>query len=503
MQKRFLIILLFVSLVGRLSAQIDNTMYFMDRLPQSTFINPAQTPDCKFYMGGVLVPLFGQLPPPITVAVNLPIDYNDVIFHGEGEYADSLITPLHPNANFDDFLKKLRRVNYISTDFQLSLLNFGFKAGEKSFFSFDLSERMYADFGLPRSLFDFAANGNDVVREADFTGLGVNVMYYHQLALGYQKQFSKTFSAGLRAKLLVGVANVQTESSRLLFSTAEKTNYINVESEYIVNTNVPLNVTLNDEGYIDEVEFSDFSEESTGSIIKNYGVLTGNYGAALDFGFSKDLNSYFTAFFSVEDLGFIKWKTNASQFAIYDEDSMKFEGVRVSNLNVNDFSDAIDLDSIVAHYEEINYDEGAYKTNLPTKLYGGIRYRATKHMTLGALAKVEFLPHKVNPSVTLTANFKPFKFTAATISYSYIDGNFDNFGFGITAHPGFVQWYLVSDNLLGAALFPANTRSVSLRMGCNLVFGCVKKNGTRDIPRQQNSLEKKKKHKHKGVVPYN
>ena len=87
MVKRLLIIVFFVASVVRLSAQIDNTMYFMDRLPQSSYINPAQAPNCKFYIGGVIVPVFGQLPPPITFAANLPIDYNDVIFHGSVDYA--------------------------------------------------------------------------------------------------------------------------------------------------------------------------------------------------------------------------------------------------------------------------------------------------------------------------------------------------------------------------------------------------------------------------------
>lgn len=500
MGKRIIVIVCLLISVCRLSAQIDNTMYFMERVPQSTYINPAQVPDCKFYIGGLLVPIFGQLPPPITLAINTPFDYNDVIFHGEGEYADSLITPLHPNANVDDFLNKLRKVNYVTTDFQLDLLNFGFKVGQKSFFTFDLSERMFVDFGLPKSLFDFAAKGNDVVREADFTGLGVNSMYYHQLALGIQHKASKSLSLGLRAKFLVGVASIRNAESTVKLSTAEKTNYINVESEYIINTNIPLNVTLDEEGYVSDIEFNNVFEDK--SNIKNYTLMTGNYGAAVDFGFSKDINSFLTAFVNVEDLGVIQWTQNASKLAIYDEDSMRFEGLNLSNLQLNNIEDMIDLDSLVANFKEIRYDERKYKTNLPTKLYAGVRYRASKRMTIGALGKFDFLPNKVRPSLTLTANFKPFKFTAATLSYTCINGNYNNLGIGFTVHPGICQWYFVSDNLIGAALFPANSREINIRMGCNLVFGCVQKNGTRDSRKSDNPLMKKKKHKGKGVVPH-
>ncbi len=503
MKRKLLSILLSLLLFDAAYAQIDNTMYLMERVPQSSFINPSQAPNCKFYIGGLLVPLFGQLPPSMTFAVNLPVDYGDVIFHGEGAYKDSLITPLHPTANINDFLKKLRKVNYSSVDMQMELLNFGFKVGKKGFMTVDLSERMLADVGMPKSLFEFAAKGNDAVRKADFTGLGANALYYHQLSLGFSSQFTKTFAAGARAKLLVGVANLATTSSNIELNTQEKTNYINVKSEYAINTNLPLDVTLNEDGYVEEMAFSDFSEKSVSTIVKDYALLTGNYGAAFDFGFTKDINSSLAAFASVEDLGLIRWKTNASQFALYDEDSMRFEGVNIYNLQFNDFADALDLDSIVANFKEINYKEEGYTTKLPTKVYVGLRYRAAKRISLGLLGKFEVLPHKVRPSATITANFKPFKFTAATISYSYINGNFNNIGLGFTVHPGPFQWYFVSDNLIGALLFPADARSVSIRMGCNLVFGCVQKNGSRDDKSSRGtSLLDDKKNKNKGVVPY-
>ena len=484
------------------SAQIDNTMYFMDRLPQSTRINPAQTPNCKFYLGGLIVPFFGQLPPSIMLSINTPIDYGDVIFHGDGEYADSLITPLHPTANLNDFLDKLKKVNYLSTDFQLDLLNFGFRTGKTGFFAFDLSEKMSCDIGLPKSLFELAAKGNSEVRNADFAGLGLNFLYYHQLAFGYKQQFSKTFSAGLRAKLLLGVASVKTASSDISLTTAEKTNYLRVQSQYEINTNLPLEVAIDEEGYVDDIEFTD---DSFGTIVKNYVSGIGNYGLALDFGFSKDITSSLSCYFSVEDLGAIKWNKKSSKFGFYDEDSMRFEGVTVSDLNVSNFDEVIDMDSILSNFKEISYEEGGYITWLPTKFYLGAKYMVAKRISLGALAKVELLPHKVRPSLTVSANFKPFKFTAATLSYSYINGNFNNIGIGLTAHPGPIQWYLVSDNLIGALLFPANTRSLSVRLGCNLVFGCVDKakSGSRSGANHNAEILNKSKKKNKALVPYN
>jgi len=222
----------------------------------------------------------------------------------------------------------------------------------------------------------------------------------------------------------------------------------------------------------------------------------------MDWGIASDINSSLSCYFSIEDLGFIDWKRNAASFSIYDEDSMYFEGVKVNDLDAENFGNVINLDSIVGNFNEITYTEGDYRTWLPTKFYLGAKYKVAKRMSLGALARFELLPHSVRPSVTLSANFKPFKFTAATLSYSYLDGNFSNLGLGFTVHPGPFQWYLVSDNLLGAVLFPANTRSIGVKMGCNIVFGCVKKDNRHSRGKSQSSLTRKGKSRHSSVVPY-
>lgn len=61
--KKYTGIIAFLVITFCASAQIDNTMYFMDRLPQSSYINPAQTPNCKFHIGGLIIPVLGQLLP--------------------------------------------------------------------------------------------------------------------------------------------------------------------------------------------------------------------------------------------------------------------------------------------------------------------------------------------------------------------------------------------------------------------------------------------------------
>ena len=49
---RFIIISAFILIYsGRVSAQLSNSLYFMDRIPQSNQLNPAIQPLSNFYFG--------------------------------------------------------------------------------------------------------------------------------------------------------------------------------------------------------------------------------------------------------------------------------------------------------------------------------------------------------------------------------------------------------------------------------------------------------------------
>lgn len=484
-------------------SQINNTMYYMDRLPQANYINPAQVPQCKFFLSGLLIPLVGQLPPPVAFAVNTPIDYNDIFFPGRWEYKDSLITPIHPNANLNDFLKKLHPVNYTTFDFHLNLLYFGFKQGEKNFWTFDISERAYMHFGLPENLIKFVLMGNKEVRNADFTGLHTNLFYYHQVSIGFKRQISRYFNVGTKLKLLTGVANMYSSSSSLVLNTAPTTNHLSLSSNYEIHTTAPVEVTLNDEGFIETVDFMDFGAISTSELIMDYALLTGNTGFALDLGFSKEWNSELTYFVSVEDLGYIRWKNNTHTLSLIGDKSndagFEYRGVEMNNVNFSEITLFPDIDSIINKFD-FTYSQNAYSTMLPWKIYGGLQYKLTSKLFAGGVLRFEKLPHRLRTSFTTTLNYRPGKISHFTLSYSHINGNFNNIGFGYSWNLGPFQWYLITDNLIGLGIFPDNSRSAAIRMGSNFIIGYKDKKTQRALPLfNANSGTQKKSYKKSNI----
>jgi len=471
----------------------------MDRLPQQTYLNAANTPDCKFYLGGLIIPVVGQLPPPVTVAINTPLDWNDVIFKGRWEYSDSLIHPFHPAANVDEFLNKLKKVNYTKVDFQTTLLTFGFKQGKSNYWSFDLSERMYTHAAFPRDIFNLPILGNSVTREAEINGLHVNMSYYHQLSIGYKREISKYFNVGARVKFLMGVANVNMPQSNLSFKTEEGTNFITLSSNYKIQTNAPLDITVSETGFIDSIKVKSFDNKSNSELIKDYVLMTGNTGMALDFGFSKDWNSELTYFASVEDFGFIKWKENTNTITS-ESSEFTFEGAYLHYVNDTLRTDFPTVDSIL-NTLDFSVSQETYTTWLPMKIYAGVRYKLTSKLWLGGIVRMENLKYGMRSSYTGSLNVRPGKFSQFTLSYSLINNNFNNIGFGYGLVLGPAQWYLVTDNLAGLPLFPDNSRSASVRLGMNLVFGYKEKTAKRAIPlfNSNNSTNGRKLNKGKNI----
>jgi hypothetical protein len=80
---------------------------------------------------------------------------------------------------------------------------------------------------------------------------------------------------------------------------------------------------------------------------------------------------------------------------------------------------------------------------------------------------------KIHSSLTLSATADIADRFLTTLSWSYLNNNLRNIGAGLAYHGKGFQFHLVSDNILGF-LYPFNTRSVNLRTGFSVMFGCPK-----------------------------
>ncbi len=104
----------------------------------------------------------------------------------------------------------------------------------------------------------------------------------------------------------------------------------------------------------------------------------------------------------------------------------------------------------------------------------------------GALVHGELFRGSIRPSLTLSYTQNVGRILQATASYSMTNRAYNNLGLGMSLNLGFLQFYVVTDNILAARTaklsndnqsftYPYNAKNIHIRTGINLTFGRVNK----------------------------
>ena len=433
-------------MLGNVKAQESNTLYFMHDIHQSNLLNPAIQNRCKLFIG---------LPALSSIYFNFStgVSYNDI-------FTKNSVTNKY-DPDIDKLITKLHTTNYLSANINLNLISLGYKYKDDYYFTFDVSEKASIRGGIPKDLFRILWQGNTPFEggRANFDNLGVDVSYYHELALGVSKKMSD-ITVGVRGKMLMGIANITSKTNIGLLSDASTFN-LKFNSDILINTSGPITISQNQDSTIKTPEFNE--NESITDILLN----TKNLGMALDAGVIYNMNDYISLSASVIDLGFIRWKSNLHN--ISQTGSFTYTGPDLSD-TTNYISQL--MDSIKNSLKPDPITHTSYTSRLTTKIYFGGTYKLNKMLSFGVLSRSEISPIRITQAFTLSANTNLLKFLSTTVSYTINDNGFDNIGFGLGIKGGPLQFYLVSDNL---PIWLQNTNNLDLRFGFNLLFGCKKK----------------------------
>lgn len=462
--KRFLIFSGFIISVlsVTINGQLPNTMYFLPGLPQSNRINPSIQPGCSFYLGfPMAAPLQLQLR-------SSSLGYNDLVFYNAD--IDSLITPLHPLADKEEFLSKLKNVNYFLMNMGTSLASLGFRAGE-SFISLDISARADGGIYYPKGMFEFIFNGLANNSVTSFGGFGADINLFTEFSMGWSKKnfFIPNLDIGVRGKLLFGIANFSTQES--IFDFSSSIDSLSINSHFQVNASAPSFVTFSDDvvgGGGFEIDNGIFN--SPVDLAKSM-LNRDRFGLALDLGASYRPLPNLLVSAALLDIGGITWNNTVE--ANFDF-NYSFKGLEVNPLeggiDTTLFSGLIDSVS-----NALVFVTGQpYFSALNTKLFIGASYYPIEKIGFGFLSRTDFLNQTLSQQFTGTVNMTTGKFANLSLSYSYISRKFNNIGAGFSFNVGPLNMYMVSDNLISGALKPASTRSVNLWFGLNLTFGWKK-----------------------------
>ncbi len=468
-RKRFILILLLLFSIKISSiGQQSNTMYFMDNVAQSNELNPAKQFRCKFYLAA---PIAGPIEGTIE---NTGFSLNDVV---QNVKSDSIGLFLHPEGiGAQEFIDRLPRVSYLTTDASISLANLGFRAND-FYITFSIKERMMARYSYPKELIDFTLTGNvnnGDYQDIDFKHFGMDILSFREYALGFSQDINDEWNIGVRTKILFGHFNIRTETNYTLNTAIDK--YIIPQDGFNVYSSIPgMQVQYDSTGDFNGFEESEELNNDGENYILDEFLSHKNMGAAIDFGaiYSPTDQLEFSA--SILDIGSIRWTNNVNNLSSRQE--VVFSGYQLSldsTDNTDPFTDITDSTDIQVSNEN-------YAAGIPAKIYLGGRYILNDNVSFGLLSKNEIYRSRLRPQLTASANLN-HNFISMSLSYTIMNRYFNHFGLGLNFKAGPFNMYFISDNIPlqfnmitnEETEFPVPYRfkTFNFRFGLNLMFGC-------------------------------
>ena len=381
--------------------------------------------------------------------------------------SDSLVVDI---TGFHDALKDQ---NYFRQNFEMSLFHLGFRT-KNVFVSFSINEKESAQFGFEKKFITFLKDGNASSMGAvqDLGELSFNAYHYREFALGVSHEvMNGRLSIGARFKALYGKFALQTNKLNFQVETAQDGSSVKLTTDMQLDFSAPLVPEYDENNYFNGFEDDTFTAN-------DYILNSDNMGMAFDLGAVFKVTPQITLSASIVDIGKIPFKTNV--YNVSHLESYTWEGLDFSNSlddtdpNYISADDMIDnemekLEAVVKP-KRSEITTNTFNMSIPTKVFIGGTYALSDKLNFGLLDRMYMYNGETNNSITLSANALLGRFFSVTGSYSAMSGTYDNLGLGMALRLGFLQLYMVNDNLLALA-DPAKAQFVNVRFGLNILFG--------------------------------
>jgi len=452
--KRILVIVLLCGVVFPALSQQEGTLYFMNSLPQVTYVNPALQPRYKFSLGLPGSSVYAQY-------ANNAFNYKDFA----KKQGDSVIGDLNK------LYGALKKKNYLTQAVQADLFRISVKINARMYFTWNITAKSYTRQMLPQELFGILTNGTSpLVNKPTTFSPQVEGLAYVESGWGASYVVDRHLTVGLKVKLLKGIANATTAASAVNLSIDDNYNIKGVAD-----------VNLKTSG-IHQFDNDDFDMGDDWEVYKK------NTGMAFDLGATYSLmDDRLILGASVLDIGGITWKNDTYGYRLDPAKAhVTFEGVNLERVlnGEKDYYQEVS-DSIDTNFEFEKGTIGSYRTPLPKRFYLSGSYMLKKTLNVGLLLYAEQFRGRFAPSMSASIHKEFGRRLSTSLSYTITNNSFNNIGAGISLNFAPLQLYVVGDNLLGAPIALASNSElnsylnsaqfVNVRAGLNFVFGWDKK----------------------------
>lgn len=400
-----------------------------------------------------------------------------------------LTTFMNSSVGDNEFLDKLSQTNKVNLLLNTNILSFGFR-GLGGYNTVGMMVRANGAVTMPKDLFAFMKLGQTTANTRyDFKDIRVRANAYGELALGHQHNITPNLSIGAKAKVLVGLADVDAHVNRMDVTLGQEKWAVNAQGDLNIAGGPNLTVPSNRESG-KELENPKKANEIDFKGIKYNGFGIGGLGFAVDLGAAYKLESSLgdlTVSAAINDLGFIKWKNNHR--ATTSDMTWSFDGfkdVAISSDQPGYEENKLDkqIDNLVDDLEEcINFNlvDGTTdrKEMLAATMHVGAEYALPfyKGLTAGLLLSQRAGGAFGWTEGRLFANLKPCSWFDCSVNYGM--GTLgESLGWMVNFHPRGITFFVGSDhqvlkvNPIG---IPINHANANLTFGFNINFGAKAK----------------------------
>ena len=461
--------------------ETNNLFYHSFRTPQSNQLNPAFFPTNNTYY--LQMPSFGM-------HFGSPLSINDIARLDTNQYNGNVTTVIDINK----MLAAITMNNDFRFGTEFNIFGFGFKL-DKTFITADARIMNNINVGLPISTINALlrgnvdAYGNPITEVTLVDGDIINFTNYLEMGVGVGHYFEPLgLTVGGRAKLLYGIANLQTDNTRAVLITDDDFESVGVDIYYEIQGASAVAVDSNG------VRLT-----SVGEMLN---IFKANTGLSFDIGAKYDKGPFsFSA--SINDLSAgIHWRRNVNTITPDGGHTVvSFDGQEVTGLlnggNLN-------ADSLTAYYQQVlnglaptNSTDGDYWYGIPTKINLGASYSFAKMFRAGLLLHGQFdrglLSRKnhyeldLSDNVTNTFRFNTtlslgvdiFNWVEVLVGSSVVyDGSrtdFFNPGIGLVLTPFKIfQMHIMADYV--SSIYLADAKAFNVKLGFSMLFGDGGKN---------------------------
>ncbi len=404
---------------------------------QNNYQNPALIPSQDLFIG---IPVISG----IHLHSNSKTSYNET-FTKEGE------TTL---VDISKILKAFQNQNMVSAHTGVNLFHVGIKMKNASLISFSARERVEVDLLSSKELVDYLWNGNEkyVNQDINVAEAGVKAMHFREFGFGYAKPVNNRMDFGVRAKFLLGIADVSLPGnfSATLNSNGEAFQLDAKWNNFAIRSS-GLNILRDNEDSI--------------SSIGSHLIMNKNTGFAVDLGLKYRLSRAHTITASLLDIGFINWKVDIENRFINDT-TFNYSGVSLDSLGT--VRQTI-KDSLVANFRtSTNFDP--YRGWLPLKVYGSWIYHYSRNTDIYFSGGVRLIQRRLKMlyGIGLTKRFGSA--FMANVTATKLPQQFVNLGASFVVNGGPVQFYIAAEQIASSFSLP-DKKAFDFRMGINLAIG--------------------------------